>query len=88
VPAVWAFNGKLKPISFASTPGQGTEFINAGPTVAVPDFSGLDERKVADECQSLGLDLTLSGSGLAVEQDPVPGTKTPEGSHVDVLFAR
>ena len=81
--------GKLKPVSFASSSGgKGTVVINAGPAVNVPDFSGLDERKVADECQSLGLDLTLSGSGLAVEQNPAPGAKAPEGSRVEVLFAR
>ncbi len=62
--------------------------INTGPAVNVPDFSGWDERRVADECQSLGLDLELSGSGLAAQQNPAPGTKEPEGSRVEVSFAR
>src|SRR5487761_93554 len=88
-PSREAFQDKLKPVSFASgAAGPEMMVINAGPTVNVPDFSGLDERKVADECQSLGLDLNLSGSGLAAGQNPAPGTKVPEGSSVEVLFAR
>ncbi|MGH9357247.1 MAG: penicillin-binding protein [Terriglobia bacterium] len=68
--------------------GAGTVVVNAGPTVSVPDFSGLDERKVADKCQSLGLDLDLSGSGLANGQNPSPGARVPERSLVEVSFAR
>lgn len=62
--------------------------ISTGPTVTVPDFSGMDERKAADKCQSLGLQLNLSGSGIATGQDPAPGSKVPEGSSVQVAFAR
>lgn len=81
---------KLKSVSF-DTPGHGnsgTLIISARPVVTVPDFTGLDERKVADECQELGLDLSLSGTGLAVEQNPTPGSKVPEGSQIGVAFAR
>ncbi|MGH9344176.1 MAG: PASTA domain-containing protein, partial [Terriglobia bacterium] len=70
------------------TSGSGTVVINAGPTVTMPDFSGLDERKTADKCQALGLRLTLSGSGIATQQDPAPGSKVPEGSKVQVAFTR
>lgn len=81
----------VKSISFV--PGQGQPspdavIISDRPVVTVPDFTGLDERKVAEECQKLGLDLRLSGTGLAVEQDPAPGSKVPEGSQVGVAFAR
>ncbi|MGH9377506.1 MAG: penicillin-binding protein [Terriglobia bacterium] len=68
--------------------GGSTVVMNAGPMVTVPDFSGLDERKTADECQALGLQLTLSGSGIAMQQDPAPGSKVPEGSKVEVAFTR
>jgi hypothetical protein len=62
--------------------------LNNGPMVTVPDFTGLNERKVADECQELDLALSLTGSGLAVQQDPAPGSKVPERSLVKVVFAR
>ncbi|HEV2416787.1 MAG TPA: penicillin-binding protein [Terriglobia bacterium] len=77
-----------KPSGPAGNADGRTVVINAGPTVTIPDFSGLDERKTADECQALGLQLTLSGSGIATQQDPAPGSKVPEGSKVQVAFAR
>lgn len=67
---------------------RGTVVINDGPLVVVPNFSGLNERKVADQCQALGLQLTLSGLGLAAAQSPAPGTQVPEGTTVEVSFAR
>ncbi|MGH9433114.1 MAG: penicillin-binding protein [Terriglobia bacterium] len=81
----------IEPVSFrepktASDPP--TEVLNAGPSVAVPNFSGLAERRVAEECQDLGLDLELSGSGLALQQYPPPGTKVPAGARVTVEFGR
>ncbi|MGH9376060.1 MAG: penicillin-binding transpeptidase domain-containing protein [Terriglobia bacterium] len=77
------------PASFASPPANSeTVVLSAGPMVNVPDFSGLDERRVAGECQSLGLDLGMAGSGLATQQNPAPGAKVPEGSSVEVSFAR
>jgi cell division protein FtsI/penicillin-binding protein 2 len=65
-----------------------TELLNAGPSIAIPNFSGFSERRVAEQCQSLGLDLELSGSGLALQQDPAAGTKVPVGSRVTVEFGR
>jgi beta-lactam-binding protein with PASTA domain len=54
----------------------------------VPNFAGLSARRVSEQCQSLGLGLDMSGSGLAVEQDPAPGTRVRVGSSVRVRFAR
>lgn len=62
--------------------------VNAGPLVSVPDFSGDDESEVAAECQSLGLGLTVTGSGLAVRQSSAAGTKIPGGSIIQVAFSR
>lgn len=72
--------------SAARTPG--TVVLEKGPLVPVPDFSGLAARPVADQCQAAGLDLAVSGSGLAVQQYPVPGSKVPAGTRVWVRFAR
>lgn len=62
--------------------------VSAGPLVSVPDFSGEDESEVAAECQSFGLGLTVTGSGLAVRQSLSAGTKIPAGSLIEVAFSR
>ncbi|MGH9451723.1 MAG: penicillin-binding protein [Terriglobia bacterium] len=81
--------GVLPPPEDPSAPAVGgTMMINARPLVSVPDFSGMDESRVAGECQALGLKLTLSGSGLAISQAPAAGSKTPLGSGIEVAFSR
>ncbi|MGH9469589.1 MAG: penicillin-binding protein [Terriglobia bacterium] len=85
-------NSGLAPFSpNSSTPAQAAEnsvVISSGPLITVPDFSGLNERKVAGECETLGMRLSLSGLGLAISQNPGPGTRVPEGSSIQVVFAR
>lgn len=66
----------------------GTVLIANGPPVTVPDFTGLALRPVADQCVSAGLDLVVSGTGLAIAQDPSAGSKVPAGSKIQVRFAR
>ena len=63
-------------------------FLDDGPMVTVPDFAGMALRQVAEECQKLGLDLNLRGSGVAIEQIPPARALVPSGSHVLVRFAR
>jgi len=67
---------------------RGTVGLEGGPSVPVPDLSGLAVRQVSAECQHLGLELNLSGSGLAVEQNPAAGSQVPMGSRMWVRFAR
>jgi hypothetical protein len=62
--------------------------LGDGPLVTVPDFSGWAARRVAEECEKLGLDLNMAGTGLAVEQNPVAGEKIPSGTRVGVRMAR
>jgi cell division protein FtsI (penicillin-binding protein 3) len=62
--------------------------LGDGPLVTVPDFSGWGARRVAEECEKLGLDLNVVGSGLAVEQNPVAGFKVPSGTRIWVRMAR
>ncbi len=69
-------------------PSAGMVLIAKGPPVTVPDFTGLAVRPVADQCASDGLDLVVTGSGLAVEQDPPAGARVPPGTKVEVRFAR
>ncbi|MGH9445390.1 MAG: penicillin-binding protein [Terriglobia bacterium] len=77
-----------QPRSGLAEGAKGVAVLEDGPTITVPDFSGLDQRSVADECAALGLNLTVRGSGLAIEQNPAAGSKAPEGSGVQVVFAR
>jgi cell division protein FtsI (penicillin-binding protein 3) len=62
--------------------------LGDGPLVTVPDFSGWAARRVAGECEKLGLDLNIMGSGLAVEQNPIAGLKVPSGTRIWVRMAR
>jgi len=68
--------------------GNNTVVLGDGPLVTVPDFSGWAARRVALECEKLGLDLNVVGSGLAAEQNPVAGIKVPAGTKIWVRMAR
>jgi cell division protein FtsI (penicillin-binding protein 3) len=65
-----------------------TVVLDDGPQVTVPDFSGRTARSVAQECQKLGLELSLLGSGLAVEQNLAAHTQVAPGSHLVVKLSR
>jgi len=62
--------------------------LDDGPLVMMPDFTGQPLRNVAQECQELGLDLNVRGSGLALDQSPPPLAQLPAGSKVWVIFGR
>jgi hypothetical protein len=64
-----------------------TVVLGDGPLVSIPDFSGWATRRVALECEKLGLDLNLVGTGLAVEQNPAAGDRVPSGTRVWVRMA-
>lgn len=87
-------DASLRTISYSHSDGRpapathDTVVLNDGPMVKVPDFSGLAVREVARRCEQLGLELNLTGSGLAVQQDPPAGQSVPQGSRVVVQFAR
>lgn len=89
--SVGAATRPVEPVSFSretSSQFKGTVILDDGPTMAVPDFTGLSARRVTEECQALGLEMQMAGSGLAVEQDPPPGTSVHAGSKVQVRFAQ
>ncbi len=56
--------------------------------VTLPDFHGLSKRTVLNRCLDLGIRLQSSGSGMAVFQSPLPGTKIPIGAACNVTFAK
>ncbi len=55
--------------------------------VTVPDLIGKTMRSVAATLAQVGLQMETEGSGLAIEQDPVPGTQVPSGTIVRVRFS-
>jgi cell division protein FtsI (penicillin-binding protein 3) len=71
----------------AATPPP-TVVLDNGPRVTIPDFSGLAARSVAQECQKLGLELSLLGSGLAVEQNIPAHAQVPPGTRLVVKLSR
>ena len=66
----------------------GAILLDDGPLVVMPDFTGLPLRQVAEQCQELGLDLNMRGSGVAFDQSPPPHSQVPAGSKVWVIFGR
>jgi len=57
-----------------------------GGLVEVPDVSGKSIVEANTIITSYGLQLNISGSGVAVSQDPKPGEKVPPGTVVSVEF--
>ncbi len=55
--------------------------------VTVPSVLGLSMREVAARLANAGLRLQVHGSGLAVRQEPAPGTEVPRDYVVNVFFA-
>ncbi|TAM80637.1 MAG: PASTA domain-containing protein [Acidobacteria bacterium] len=89
--SVGAATRPVEPVSYSSEPDthlKDTVVLDESPTVAVPDFTGLSARRATQECQSLGLEMQMAGSGLAVQQDPPAGATVHAGSRVWVRFAQ
>lgn len=62
--------------------------LQSGKTaVTVPDLTGLTMKDAAVLLEKVGLILVPAGSGIAVEQEPAPGTKVSQGAKVKVEFA-
>ncbi|MGI6097521.1 MAG: penicillin-binding transpeptidase domain-containing protein [Dethiobacteria bacterium] len=59
----------------------------ASPGVKVPDLRGLTIREAGKILNWLNLDLNPLGSGIAVEQNPEPGTIVNNGDTVEVIFS-
>lgn len=56
--------------------------------VMVPKLVGQSVRSVIETCSRLGLDPSLIGEGVALQQFPDAGTGVPQGSQVTVRFGR
>jgi len=80
----------FKPVALTNdaTSAGPTVVLENGPLMTVPDLSGLAERAAARQCSAAGVELVMSGSGLAAQQDPPPGSKVPARTKVRVWFTR
>lgn len=56
--------------------------------VRMPDFRGKTMRAILEECNSMGIELSFHGMGVAVEQEPLPGTPLIPNSKCFVRLAR
>jgi cell division protein FtsI (penicillin-binding protein 3) len=65
-----------------------TAEFDEGSGIPAPGLAGMTVRDVTEQCLKLGLNPALSGSGIAVEQSPSPGTIIRRGSRINVRFAR
>lgn len=86
-----AATSPVQPVSFVNPvapDADGTLLLDDGPLVVMPDFTGMPLRQVAEQCQELGLDLNMRGSGVAFDQSPPPHSQVPSGSKVWVIFGR
>lgn len=68
------------------------QIIEAEPVVSIkvpgllPDFRGQSMREVLKDGRSLGLDVVLEGTGLAIKQFPEPGSPLEKVTKVRVQF--
>jgi cell division protein FtsI (penicillin-binding protein 3) len=54
---------------------------------SLPDFTGRNMREVARDCARLGLRLKVTGSGTAVAQRPLPGSRVFPETVCEVFFS-
>jgi cell division protein FtsI (penicillin-binding protein 3) len=65
------------------------EAVSADPNAPrVPDFAGKTIKDVMAEAAAKGIDIEMSGDGIAREQDPAAGSELIAGEHIRVRFAR
>jgi cell division protein FtsI (penicillin-binding protein 3) len=56
--------------------------------IEVPSFLGKNLRIAIESAQDAGLDIDAIGSGVAREQQPLPGAHVAAGSRITVHFGK
>jgi cell division protein FtsI (penicillin-binding protein 3) len=77
-----------EPPKSVSLPTSGTIVLDVDAAKTVPSFLGKPVRSVIEESEKAGLEVDIFGSGVARQQNPLPGARLPSGGHVTVQFAR
>jgi beta-lactam-binding protein with PASTA domain len=62
--------------------------IGKAATIAMPNLVGQSVRNVIEACSRLGLDPSLIGEGVVLQQFPDAGTQVQSGSRITVRFGR
>jgi hypothetical protein len=62
--------------------------IGKATMVTIPNLVGQSVRSVIETCSRLGLNPSLIGEGVALQQFPDAGTGVPQGSQVTIRFGR
>ncbi len=75
------------PESAPSSPANTVIIADAG-KLRVPSLIGLPIRAIIEQAGSTGLQVEITGDGIAREQAPVPGTMVPPGTKIVVRCAR
>lgn len=70
------------------TSEKNTVVLDVAGGVQVPDFSGMPLRAALEQAEGAGIELEVSGSGVAQSQSPPAGSYIPHGGHVSVKFGR
>lgn len=70
------------------SPERSTVVLDVAGGVQVPDFSGMPLRAALEEAESAGIELEITGTGVAQTQSPAAGSYIPHGGHVSVRFGR
>jgi stage V sporulation protein D (sporulation-specific penicillin-binding protein) len=78
------FPAGTKVIIYLGNQGKG---VPTGQLVTMPDLKGLTMREAGQLLGKLGLQFDPQGTGVALEQKILPGTKVKAGSTVTVFFA-
>ncbi len=84
--------GGIIPMGVAAASAQEVNFTPSkppapqGPLTVMPDFRGYTIRQVVDMLNRAGMRCRFEGSGLAVGQDPPPGTAINPGENCVVRF--
>jgi cell division protein FtsI (penicillin-binding protein 3) len=82
----------VPPLAITPTPvelaqARGTVVLDVAGGVVVPSFIGKSLRTALEEAQSDGIELEVSGSGVAQAQSPPAGSRIPHGGHVSIIFS-
>jgi cell division protein FtsI (penicillin-binding protein 3) len=86
-PAASAQSPPQLPKSAATQPADTVVIADAG-KLRVPSLIGLPIREIIEQAGSAGLEVKITGDGIAREQAPAPGTMVPTGTKIVVRCER
>ncbi len=87
-PALPAFPSEPLQTAYAASAAAPTLALEPGEGIEVPSFAGRAVRAVTEQCQRLGLNPVLIGTGVALQQNPRAGARVRRGTRITVRFAR